>query len=172
MNGGVIEFKLKDSTGNTKNVSSLTRNMDIFIPADGSTAESYPHTIKKGDLLVTNLNVTDNRSAIYVWVAPETNNTRIVVLLRKDAKPTLKEYDFKQEIQSIYFESDHRRFLMFIDNDDLNRTAAGKWYCGFYYNGSAQDALDTVSFNTTIIQLTCKYLNTTSNNWQYDGCKV
>lgn len=187
LNGGVVELKLKDSNGSTKNVSNLTRSMDIFIPADSSTVESHPYRLKRGDMLVTNLNVTDNMSAIYVWVTPETNNTRILILLRKDAKPTLKEYDFRQEIHSIIVSKnvsdnassdqsvhvDGNRYLMFVDNDDLNQTAAGNWFCGFYHNGSVFEGdPEESSFNTTIFQLTCQYLNTTSNKWQYDGCKV
>ena len=178
LNGGVVELKLRDSHGNTKNVSNLTRPMDIFIPADSSTAESHPYRLKRGDMLVTNLNVTDNMSAIYVWITPETNNTRIVILLRKDVKPTLKEYDFRQEIHSIVvskmvsanassdqsLQLDGNRYLMFVDNDDLNQTAAGRWFCGFYYNGSVLESdPKESSFNTTIFQLTCQYLNTTSN---------
>ena len=47
LNGGVVELKLKDSNGSTKNVSNLTRSMDIFIPADSSTVGSH-HTDSKG----------------------------------------------------------------------------------------------------------------------------
>ena len=190
-NGGVAQLELKDPSGNTTNVSNLTKCMDIFIKGDDSKTQPSSHEIKKGDLLVTNLNVTDNMSAIYVWVVPEHNNTQIVILCRKGSKPTLQEYDFLQTVprspksenvseasnSSKSSESDLSRFLMFIDNDDLNQTAAGAWSCGFYYNGSIQDedqgnAPEAARFNATIVQLACKYLNTTSTKWQSDGCKV
>lgn len=191
VNGGVAELVLTDPSGNSKNVSNLTKCMDIFIKADDSKTQPSYHEIKKGDLLVTNLNVTNNMSAIYVWVVPEHNNTQIVILCRKDSQPTLEEYDFTQTVPSSpksenaseasnsskSSESDLSRFLMFIDNDDLNQTAAGAWFFGFYYNGSIQEedqgnAPETARFNLTIVQLACKYLNTTSKKWRSDGCKV
>ena len=191
VNGGVCQLELRDQNGNAKNVSNLTNYMDIYIPANGGELETIRHGIKRGDLLVITVNVTDNMSAIYVWVVPKHNNTQLVVLCKKNSRPTLEEYDFRQTFSkssesgnasetnnsSDSSESDLSRFQMFIDNDDLNQTAAGSWFCGFYYNGSVQEddqenAPEESNFNITVFELACKYLNTTSNKWQYDGCKV
>lgn len=186
VNGGVAQLELKGL-----NVSNLTTYMDIFITANKAEDESKSHELHKGDLLVKNLNITNNMSAIYVWAIPEHNNTQVVILGRKDCKPTLQEYEFRQTVpngpkspnvsvannSSDSSVSDHGRFLMFIENDDLNQSAAGLWHFGFYYNGSVREddqenAPESASFNISIVQLTCKYLNTTSGDWKYDGCKV
>ena len=198
VNGGVSQFVLRDSNGNPKNVSNLTTYMDIFIGAKKSKDESKSHEITKQDLMVINVNVTENMSAIYIWAVPEHNNTQLVMLCRKYLKPTLHNYDFRETIpkfstprnvsktnnssvsnssQTESDSSDKSRFLMFIDNDDLNQTAAGPWYCGFHYNGSIEaddqeNSPEKATFNITIVQLACKYLNETSKEWQYDGCKV
>lgn len=191
VNSGVAQLELKDPNGNTKNVSNLTTLMDIFITAEDKTTKPKPRAVRRGDLLVTNLNVTDNMSAIHVWVAPEDNNTQIVILGRKNVKPSLQEYDVLQTVpsdpkskhvsegskSSDASDYDHDRFQLFIDNDDLNQTAAGLWYFAFFYNGSIREedqesVPEAACFNTTILQVTCKYLNTTSMEWQCDGCKV
>lgn len=156
VDSGVSELVIKDENGNPKNVSNLTSYMDIFIPAEGAVAESAYHLITKGDMLVLNLNVTNNMSAIYVWAVPLHNNTITRVLCRKGSEPTITEYDFSQVLPKDPVQpgngsaascsdavSDADRYQLFIGPDDLNDknlTASGQWYCGFYYNGSAQES--------------------------------
>lgn len=209
VDSGVSELVIKDESGNSKNVSNLTSHMDIFIPADNGIAESAYHLIAKGDMLLLNLNVTNNMSAIYVWAVPRHNNTKTEILCRKGSEPTLTEYDFSQVIPKDPVQpvngsaascndavSDADRYQLFIDNDDLNQTASGRWYCGFYYNetASSQDAADQKrkrreigddqesatkesipeknNLTITIFEVSCKYYHTQEKKWKYDGCKV
>lgn len=206
VDSGVSELVIKDENGNPKNVSNLTSYMAIFIPAEGAVAESGYHLITKGDMLVLNLNVTNNMSAIYVWAVPLHNNTITRVLCRKGSEPTLTEYDFSEVLPKDPVQpgnestgscsdavSDTDRYQLFIGTDDLNEknlTASGQWYCGFYYNGSAQESQsqdaeedgqesateestpEKNNLTITIFEVSCKYYDTLSKKWNYTGCKV
>ena len=211
VDSGVTELQIKNENGNPKNVSNLTSYMDIFIPANGAIAESAFHLIAKGDMLVLKLEVTNNMSAIYVWAVPVHNNTKTNVLCRKGSEPTQTDYDFSQVIPKDPVQpkngsaascndadSDADRYQLFIDNDDLNQTASGLWYCGFYYNESAQESSkdsaarrkrretqeddqesateesipEKNNLTITIFEVSCKYYDTKAKKWNYDGCKV
>ena len=205
VDGGVSELVIKDENGNPKNVSNLTTHMDIFIPAENGAAESSYHLITKGDMLVLKINVTNNMSAIYVWAVPAHNNTMTEVLCKKGSEPTQDDFDFAEVLPKDPVElgngscndamSDSDRYQLFIGSDELqklNQTASGQWYCGFYYNGSAQETSarrkrretpdqesDTEesppeknNLTITIFEVSCKYYHTESKEWKYDGCKV
>ena len=189
VDSGVSELIIKDNNGNTKNVSNLTIYMDIFIPAVSGVAESSHHLITKGDMLVLNLNVTNNMSAIYVWAIPAHNNTMTEVLCKKGFEPTQTDFDFAEVLPKDPVEpgngscndalSDSDRYQLFIGSDELqmmNLTANGLWYCGFYYNESAQETSESApeknNLTITIFEVTCKYYDTESKEWRYDGCKV
>lgn len=208
VDSGVSELVIKDESGNPKNVSNLTTYMDIFIPAENGAAESSYHLITKGDMLVLKLNVTNNMSAIYVWAVPAHNNTKTEVLCKKGSEPTQTDFDFAEVLPKDPVEprngsagscndavSDSDRYQLFMGSDELkmmNQTASGLWYCGFYYNGSAQEATarrkrrktpdqesiteestpEKSNLTITIFEVSCKYYDTVSKKWKYDGCKV
>ena len=201
VDSGVSQLELKDENGNPKNITNLTSYMDIFIPAKNGFAKPNHHLITMGDMLVLKLNVTNNKSAIYVWAVPEHNNTKTVIFCRKGCKPSTTEYDFRQVVPSDPKESgneteetgssddsfDAQRYQLFLDNDVLNQTASGMWYCGFYYNGSAREfshrqrretedkqekAPEKNNVSITIFESTCKYYDIVTKKWKYDGCKV
>ncbi|XP_022801964.1 uncharacterized protein LOC111339550, partial [Stylophora pistillata] len=193
VDSGVTQLELKDESGNPKNISNLTSYMDIFIPAKNGLAKLETHTIKMSDMLVMQLNVTNNKSAIYVWGVPEHNNTQTVVFCKRGSKPSTTDYDFRQAIPNDLFrneseetgtsenstdaQSDPQRYQMFLDNDDLNQTASGVWFIGFYYNGSVKTNDDETlpaenKLNITIFESTCKYYNTINKTWDYHGCKA
>lgn len=196
VDSGVSELVIKDENGNPKNVSNLTTCIDIFIPAENAAAESSNHLITKGDMLVMQVNVTNNMSAIYIWAIPEHNNTLTEVLCKKGSEPTQTDFDFAEVLPKDPVESgngscnsamsDSDRYQLFIGSDELlmmNQTASGLWHCGFYYNGSIQETPDQESdreesapeknnLTITLFEVTCKYYGTASKEWKYDGCKV
>ena len=200
VDSGVSELVIKDENGNPKNVSNLSTYMDIYIPAENGVAESSYHLISKGDMLVLKLNVTNNMSAIYVWAVPAHNNTMTEVLCKKGSEPTQTDFDFAEVLPKDPVEpgngscndavSDSDRYQLFIGSDELqmmNQTASGQWYCGFYYNESAQEtttrrkrretpdqesAPEKNNVTITIFEASCKYFHTGSKQWKYDGCKV
>ena len=186
VDSNIVELGLTDESGNPIKVVNRTQHMDLFIEAAQSKTKPRSHLVRKHEMVVLKLNVTNNKSAISVWAIPEETATKTMILCRKSRQPSLEKFDFRQVVPKEPGNSsdslepsppESQRYQLFIGTDDMNGTVIGTWYCGFYYNGSAheddeENAPEKINLTITIFESTCKYFDNDAHEWRYDGCKV
>lgn len=154
---------------------------ELSIRQTGQTINMTAHQLGPKQCNYHLLEVPKNHSSIFVETIPSNPNVTIILYLRRGDRPTklLHDYNYTlspNDTQVNATEKDKSRFMMFLSNDELNKTAAGEWklaVCedGGYDPAEAEDGA-SLSYNISMFTAACMFLNKTTGQFSDAGLKV
>ena len=184
-----MTLELRNATGHIITVKNLSE--PISISASTGQTPTTPSRIetKHKAMVFHSLNVDKNDTSIHFEITPLDPNSQFIVYLKRGARPTQTDYDFTQMIPDEPVENatyPKDRHVFFVSNEDTNRTTAGKWYLGIYYNGTLEPEYRRIK-NTEKMELFvpprmnytlrmyasgCLFWDEVNETWKGDGCVV
>lgn len=197
----VMTMELKNASGHPIKVSNLSKPIDMWVPRS-SQADLSLYTMAYGIMFYRAFSVVENDTSIQVEILPEDNNTQLLAYIRYEKFPKEDLYDFMFEVprrkfivESVNASISNRTktreinpYIFFLSNEDLNRTAAGKYYIGIKYNGTFEPVYEAVKIENKVVYKqyiplkvnftmrtftsSCLYWDTDNDTWNTEGCTV
>ena len=150
--GGITSLDMGFLGGNKMNVSGLENPIEMMISRDGGPVNSTHNCVGHQEMVFHSITVNKNHSSIQVILHPTVNFTgkqegylvHLFVYLKRGSRPSREDYDFNISLPDLPPANPTSNnttkknlkdpYLMLISNEAMNRTAAGMWYVGVYYN--------------------------------------
>lgn len=184
-----MTLELRNATGHVIPVKNLSEPVSIFASTGQTPGKPTTVEVQYKEMIFHSLTVDKNDTSIHFEVIPVDPNTELIVFLKRGARPTKTDYDYQQVIPDDSAENNtypKDRHLFFISNADTNRTTAGKWYLGVYYNGTLEPEYKMVEgsqkmeiffpplVNYTLLMYAsgCLFWDEENDKWSGDGCVV
>lgn len=177
----MLAFSLANEDGSAKGISDTPKPFELSIRQTGQIINLTSHQLEPKQCNYHVLEVPKNHSSIFVEAIPSDPDAFVILYLRKGERPTRLLHDFNytispNETQVNATEKDKSRFMMFLSNDELNKTAAGTWklaVCeegGYTLPEEGNGAL--LSYNVSMFTAACMFLNETTGQFSDAGLKV
>ena len=184
-----MTLELRNATGHIITVKNLSEPISIFASTGQTPTTPSRIETKHKAMVFHSLNVDKNDTSIHFEITPLDPNSQFIVYLKRGARPTQTDYDFTQMIPDEPVENatyPKDRHVFFVSNGDTNRTTAGKWYLGIYYNGTLEPEYRRIK-NTEKMELFvpprmnytlrmyasgCLFWDEVNETWKGDGCVV
>ena len=178
--------------GNELEIDNMPSEISISIPRSAKERSGGDKAIEgsmgSDKYTIHSFEITHNASAVHLRVEWSVN-VEIDVHVRKGNKPSPQDglYDFNDTLRlgsqlnaSSSNSSERSGVEIFLSNDALNWTAAGKYYVALRYvkNDSLPKEEDkisadgTIRYNFSIYTSMCMYYNVLRGAWSTDGLKV
>ena len=192
MSSDAVSLSFSEEEGEERNITNLPSEISIIIPRS-EKERSGGDKAKKGSMgsdryNIHSFEIENNASAVHLRVEWAVN-VEIDVYVRKGNKPIPQGglYDFNDTLRlGSHFNTSSSNFSersgveIFLSNDALNWTAAGKYYVALRYvkNDSLLREEDKISvdspipYNFSIYTSMCVYYNVEKGAWSTDGLKV
>ena len=192
MSSDAVSLSFSEEEGEERNITNLPSEISIIIPRS-EKERSGGDKAKKGSMgsdryNIHSFEIENNASAVHLRVEWAVN-VEIDVYVRKGNKPIPQEglYDSNDTLRlgshfnaSSSNSSERSGVEIFLSNDALNWTAAGKYYVALRYvkNDSLLREEDKISvdspipYNFSIYTSMCVYYNVEKGAWSTDGLKV
>ena len=187
-----VSLSFSKEKGKELEIKNLTLEISIIIPRSEKERRGGDKA-KKGSMgsdrySIHSFEIENNASAVHLRVEWAVN-VEIDVYVRKGNKPIPQGglYDFNDTLRvgshfntSSSNSSERSGVEIFLSNDALNWTAAGKYYVALRYvkNDSLLREEDKISvdspipYNFSIYTSMCVYYNVEKGAWSTDGLKV
>jgi hypothetical protein len=182
--GSLISFGLSNEDGSEKEVKDTAEPIELSIVQTGQKINMTSHSLGPKVCNYHVLELPKNHSSIFVETIPSDVNVPLYLYLRRDDRPSKLNHDFNytlfhNETKMNASKTGKSPFMMFISNDELNRTSAGKWKLAVCeegsYDATGEDPTDTplpLSYNISMFTAACMFLNETSGKFSDAGLKV
>ena len=173
--------------GNESKIDNMASEISISIPRSAKERsggdKAIPGSMGSDKYTIHSFEIAHNASAVHLRVEWSVN-VEIDVHVRKGNKPSPQDglYDFNDTLRlggqlnaSSSNSSERSGVEIFLSNDALNWTAAGKYYVALRYvkNDSLLKEDDgTIHYNFSIYTSMCMYYNVLRGAWSTDGLKV
>ena len=182
----VMTMEMKNASGYPIKISNLSKPIDIWVPRS-SYVNFTLYTMTYGVMLYRAFTVVKNELIAYLrfgkFPKEDLYDHKFLVPKREfideSANGTKSNKTKTREINP---------YIFFISNQNLNRTAAGKYYVGIKYNGTFKPVYEAkmsgtkvlytkyipININLTMRTFTssCLYWNTDNETWSTEGCTV
>ena len=174
-------------SGNELEIDNMASEISISIPRSAKERsggdKAIPGSMGSDKYTIHSFEIAHNASAVHLRVEWSVN-VEIDVHVRKGNKPSPQDglYDFNDTLRlggqlnaSSSNSSERSGVEIFLSNDALNWTAAGKYYAALRYvkNDSLLKEDDgTIHYNFSIYTSMCMYYNVSRGAWSTDGLKV
>ena len=183
-----VSLSFSEDKGDELKIDNLPSEISIIIPRSEKERrggdKAKENSMGSDRYSIHSFEIENNASAVHLRVEWAVN-VEIDVYVRKGNKPIPQEglYDsnYTRHFNASSSNSSERSGVeIFLSNDALNWTAAGKYYVALRYvkNGSLLREEDKISvdspipYNFSIYTSMCVYYNVEKGAWSTDGLKV
>ena len=183
-----MSLELRDVNGDPIPVANLTEPISLFVATGQTPSVPSLVTLSHRAFVYHMLTIDKNDTSIHFEINPQDRNTEIIAYLKRGARPTREDYDFMQVVPDeppINATYPKDRHMFYVSNGDTNRTTAGTWYLGVFYNGtlSPQFKLNSanvpklfipkkVNYTLRMYSSGCLFWDKENDKWSGDGCVV
>ena len=183
-----MSLELRDVNGDPIPVANLTEPISLFVATGQTPSVPSLVTLSHRAFVYHMLTIDKNDTSIHFEINPQDPNTEIIAYLKRGARPTREDYDFMQVVPDeppINATYPKDRHMFYVSNGDTNRTTAGTWYLGVFYNGtlSPQFKLNSanvpklfipkkVNYTLRMYSSGCLFWDKENDKWSGDGCVV
>lgn len=179
-----IEFK-NSTTHDSLMFRNLSKPVEMYLGRDASKESAVVQPMTGTNLYFIRTPVYINDSAIHVNIYPESCDYGFDVFIKRGSFPSESSFDYNYTLPhdgQWDFSSNCSRssnlssaFEIFLSNEDLNHTAAGRYYIGIKYrprNLTNDPDMFPVNFTAIVYTSSCMYWDSNNETWKSDGCVV
>ena len=184
-----VSLSFSDENRQELNIKNLTSEISIFIPRNDKERGNTEDVVSSKEYKVHSFTIEQNASTVHIRAEWEVS-VDLELYVRKGGEPKPSEgvFDFNDTLRlgsrqgvNSSNSSDPSGRELFLSNDALNWTAAGKYYVSLRYvrNDSLSEeekakitSDDTIPYNFSVYTSMCLYYDVDREVWSTEGTKV